>query len=281
MIPTRIKGIYMNGQSEGIDAETLKSCCKNFYENDLVGAMFGENFHPGGEQLTLHLGEKCGLDEGSKVLDVACGPGSSALVLAKEFGCNVVGVDLSEKNLSKAKERAEAMGLSNRVEFKRSDAEGLGFDDSSFDVVYCECSLCTFPDKVGAVGEMFRVLRNGGKVGITDMTLERELPEHLKGILSYVTCVSGALSVSEYRSLLSNGGFKHIQYEDQGHTVMEMVEKVEKVAFGLKFIEKFCECDLKEVLGITIDEAKDYLKEGKQLVEKGEVGYGLFLGIKD
>lgn len=117
----------MSDEHKKVDAETIKRCCTKFYENDLVAMLLGENVHPGGEQLTLHLGEKLGLDEQSLVLDVACGAGASAVTLAKRFDCRVVGIDLSEKNLAKAKEKAFSAGLSQQLTFMKSDAETIKY----------------------------------------------------------------------------------------------------------------------------------------------------------
>ncbi len=170
----------------------MKSCCANFYENDLVASFFGDSFHPGGEQLTIHLGQELGITEDHRVLDIACGSGTSAIVLAREFRCKVMGIDLSEKNLDKARKKAKDEELEERLDFKVSDAEKIDFPDGTFDFVICECALCTFPDTNTAVNEMFRVLKGGGKVGITDVVVENELPEALKNIVSMVLCIAGA-----------------------------------------------------------------------------------------
>jgi hypothetical protein len=70
--------MIMSDKVETMEPAEIKSCCTTFYENDLLAKFLGENFHPGGEALTIHLGETLGLNENSYVLDVACGPGASA-----------------------------------------------------------------------------------------------------------------------------------------------------------------------------------------------------------
>ena len=262
-------------------AEIIKSCCTKFYENDLVSLVLGENFHPGGEELTLYLGEKLRLDENSLVLDVACGSGTSAITLAKRFGCHVVGIDLSEKNLAKARVKANAAGLSQQLNFVKSDAENITFDDETFDVVMSECALCTFPDMKAAVNEMHRVLKKGGKIGITDVTIEDEIPNNLKEVIYHVICIAGALSAPGYQKILSERGFTDVHFEDHSYAIREIIERVGKLAISLDIIEKFCECDLAESLGINLERANNILKRGFEELEKGTFKYGLFTGIKE
>lgn len=270
----------MSGELNIMDSDTIKSCCTTFYENDIVARLFGENFHPGEEKLTLYLGEKLGLKEDSKVLDVACGAGVSAVSLAKRFGCSVTGIDLSEKNLDKARKKASLEGLNNKIEFVKSDAERLQFDHETFDAVICECALCTFPDKQTAVKEMHRVLKKGGKLGITDVTIENELPDSLNNIVSQVICIAGALSAKGYQTLFREEGFKEVVYEDHSDGIREIIERVDKLLPAWNMIKKLCDCDLEKIFGITSEEAKDLIKTGFEELEKGTFGYGLFTGLK-
>jgi ubiquinone/menaquinone biosynthesis C-methylase UbiE len=272
--------ILMSEKVETMEPAEIKSCCTTFYENEFIAKLMSENFHPGGEALTIHLGETMGLDENSFVLDVACGPGSSPIALAKKFGCRVVGVDLSEKNLDRAREKVEAEGLTDKIEFVISDAEKLQFEDETFDAVICECALCTFPDKKTAVSEMYRVLKPGGKVGITDVIIESELPEELNNVMSYVACISGALSAQGYQDLLKEGGFAEIGYEDQSHTVRVLMKKGKMMLKGSHIIKQICGCDFEKIFRITEDEARRMLKIGFEELDKGTFGYGLITGIK-
>lgn len=263
-----------------LEDNEIKSCCVNFYENDLVSKFLGENFHPGGEKLTINLGEKLELNKKSRVLDIACGPGNSAITIAKRFGCHVTGIDLSEKNLEKAKEKATSASFSKLINFEISDAEKIKFEDLTFDAVICECALCTFPNKKTAINEMFRVLKNGGKVGITDVIIESELPEDLKGMISHVACIAGALSIDEYQAILKEGGFDNILYEDQSWALKKLIDKADKLLKGYKLIKKLCDCDLEKSFGIPEEEMINLLKTGFDWFEKGGIGYGLFIGSK-
>jgi SAM-dependent methyltransferase len=266
-----------------VDSESIKSCCTRFYESDLLTQVLGESFHPGGEQLTIHLGDALGLNKNMKVLDVACASGTSAIALAQKFHCKVVGIDLSEKNLEKAREKASSLGLSHLLEFTKSDAEKIEFENETFDAVICECALCIFPDMETAVSEMHRVLKSQGKVGITDIILEDELPDSLKNIVSQVLCIAGAKSQEGYRTIFAQGGFEKIEFEDHSYTLEEILKKAKKLLDGWDAIKKICDCDVGELekfLGITEGEAHDLLKTGFSELEKGTFGYGLFIGEK-
>lgn len=270
----------MNSNTKETDPDEVKSCCTNFYEMDIVANVLGQNFHPGGVPLTLHLGKTLGLNENSKVLDVACGPGASALALVKEFGCSVTGIDLSDKNLHKARERAVENNFTDKLEFIRSDAEQLEVPDESFDAVICECALCTFPDKDTAVNEMFRVLKKGGKVGITDVTLDGKLPENLDNLVSRVLCIAGALTADGYQNILREKGFNNVAFENQSDAIKEIIERSNRLLKGWKMVEKMFNFDLQKLFGITPEEAKGLVDIAFEEVDKGTIGYGMFTAEK-
>src|SRR5580658_3792078 len=86
----------------------LKSCCAAIYQSDFARMLLGDSFHPGGLRLTARLGECLGLCPGVRVLDVASGKGESAIFVAKQFGCQVIGVDFGLRNVEEANARATA-----------------------------------------------------------------------------------------------------------------------------------------------------------------------------
>src|SRR5258708_39802803 len=150
-------------------------------------------------RLTERLGVLLGLDAQSRVLDLAAGRGTSALHLAREFGCQVIGVDYSARNVALAQEAAAAQGLAGRVQFARADAEHLNtLADASFDAVVCECAFCTFPNKQAAAAEIARVLVPGGHLGLSDLTRSGPLPPELDGLLAWIACIADALPIDGY-----------------------------------------------------------------------------------
>jgi len=139
-----------------------------------------ESLHPGGLALTERLAELCGIGSGTRVLDVACGTGESACHLAEKLGAQVCGLDQSAELLARARAKADARGLA--IEFRHGDAAALPFHDAAFDVAICECTLCLL-DKDAVLGEMARVVRADGRVGMHDLYWTEDAPAALRGRL--------------------------------------------------------------------------------------------------
>ena len=122
------------------------------------------------ELLTDRLAEVLQLDCSSRVLDVDCGDGASALRLAWRLGCRVVGVDPSERNVGAAAERARDRGVDSICTFLRADPERIELGDGSFDAVILESALGGRPDQVDTARELARLLRPGGRLAFADPT---------------------------------------------------------------------------------------------------------------
>ena len=212
----------------------------------------------------------------SRVLDVACGQGDSARVLAKHFGCQVVGIDYSSDSIARANAVAVETGLSDHVSFVQGDAERLPFAAGSFDVVICECSLCIFPNAVIALDEFRRILRSGGYLGISDVVLNEPAPESLQDLFGQVLCIGGALSVDGYRDAFSAAGFTSIRSLDASSELTDMIERIERRARILGNVlnaEQFEIADGLNVPWSSIAEARDFVKAGG-------AGYALISGRK-
>lgn len=136
-----------------------------------------EVLHPGGFEITSELADQCQIGKGSRVLDVASGTGASAVFLAQTLGCSVVGVDGSDSMLAQARKRIAGTKLA--VEFIKGDAHNLAFEPGTFDAVISECTTCLLR-KRRAIGEMARVAKPGGYVGIHDLCWKKSTPERLK-----------------------------------------------------------------------------------------------------
>jgi arsenite methyltransferase len=188
-------------------AEELKLCCASAYQRDAVALILGDSYHPGGLDLTRRLARSLGLRPGDRVLDVASGPGTTAFLLASEFGVEVDGVDLGDITVAKANATAASGVIVGRVRFHLGDAERIPLPDGSVDAVVCECAFCTFPDKQTAAAEMARVLKPGGRVGITDVALElTRLDAELQSLAGWVSCLADARPVQQYVEILAGAG---------------------------------------------------------------------------
>src|SRR5258707_15197332 len=95
----------------------VKQCCASAYDSDIARLLLGDSFHPGGTRLTERLGELLNLTPSMRVLDVAAGKGTSAIALARRFGCDTVGIDFSRRNVEEANRDAKALGLGEKASF--------------------------------------------------------------------------------------------------------------------------------------------------------------------
>jgi arsenite methyltransferase len=209
-----------------LDLETdPKGCCARLYEGDAVRWLLDDQLHPGGERLTLRLAQLADVAPGARVIDIACGSGATALLLARELECVTVGVDLGARAIEQAR-RATRAG--ERARFLLGDAEALPVPDASFDVALSECSLCTFPDKPRAIAEMTRVVRPGGTIAIADVTADLDaLPAQLRTAAARVACVADARRASEYAALLRDAGCEPLAIEPHDAELRTMADRVE------------------------------------------------------
>ncbi|WP_128931552.1 class I SAM-dependent methyltransferase [Bradyrhizobium zhanjiangense] len=255
----------------------IKQCCAAVYDSDAAKLLLGGSFHPGGVKLTERLGQLLDLKPQTRVLDVAAGRGTSGIFLAKRFGCEVVGVDFSQKNVEDANCTAQEMGLAERASFRWADAERLSFADSSFDAVICECSFCLFPDKQVAASEFARVLAAGGQVGLSDLTRMETLSRDLDGLMSWIACIADARPLTAYVAHLSAANLAVRIVEEHNQLLAEFVNGIRtrllaaEIAAGLG----------KLVLpGFDLDAAKKLVRSAQEAIAQGKLGYAIVTAIK-
>ncbi len=205
----------------------LKACCAVVYGSGWLPLFLGEQLHPGGGELTRRLAELTGVGPGDRVLDAASGLGTTARLLSAERGARVHGVELSPRLVSMAERDVATAGLGDLVSFEVGDVERLAVPPGSFDVVLCECALCTFADQAAAVDGFRHALRPAGRVGIADVTLEPGgLPSELDTPIGRVACIAGARPASAYARLLRQGGFTDILVEPHPEAALATVDAV-------------------------------------------------------
>jgi SAM-dependent methyltransferase len=166
------------------------------------------------------LGLGCGipldaadLRPGQTVVDLGSGAGNDAFIARRLVGDagKVIGVDMTPDMIKKARENAAKAGYPN-VEFRLGELEALPVGGGSADRVISNCVLNLVPDKAQAFREMHRILKPGGKFGISDVVLEGNFPEELRAAAElYVGCVSGAMHKEEYLEGLRGIGFEDIR----------------------------------------------------------------------
>ena len=250
-----------------------KPCCALLYELPLTTLLLGESFHPGGNRLTRQLAEQALVGPGCRVLDIACGPGNSARLLADEFGAIVTGVDYSSLLLEQARNLTAAAGLSQRVDFLHAEAQHLPFDQETFDVVFCECALCTFADASRVLAEALRTLKPGGRLALSDIIINAPVPAELQSALGHALCIAGARSASEYHSLISAAGFNPPRLHDVSSVLLDTVQQIEQrlqLAEVITALQETCLPQAFNDTGVAIDTARHF-------IQSGGLGYSLFI----
>lgn len=271
-----IESLLPGSLQRGAAAEgpALKACCAISYEHEWVRVLLGESLHPGGLRLTGRLGEWMALTPEDTLLDVACGAGASAVHLARRFGCRVIGVDLGVANVERARAAAAAAGVADRVEFRLGDAERLPLPNGAVDAVLCECAFCVFPDKSSAAAEFARVLRPGGRLGLSDLTREGALPPELDSLLAWVACVADALPLDGYTEALETAGLTVRKSERHDGALLQLVE-----AMRLKLVAARVAAGLGKLTlpAGVLDEARRLATLARDEVRRGHLGYAALL----
>jgi arsenite methyltransferase len=157
------------------------------------------------------------LKNGETVLDLGAGGGIDVFLAAKEVGEDgwVIGVDMTPEMIRKARSNCRKAGYKN-AEFRLGDIEDLPVEDESVDVVISNCVVNLSPDKEQTFAEVFRVLRPGGRMVISDIVTDRDLPNEIKRSFSaWAKCIGGALKRKEYLDTIKKAGFSRIKVLDE------------------------------------------------------------------
>ncbi|MFG2028508.1 class I SAM-dependent methyltransferase [Streptomyces sp. NPDC048825] len=257
--------------------EEIKSCCADAYSKDIVAMLLGDSYHPGGTALTRRLADRLALAPVMRVLDVASGRGTTALLLAGAYGVQADGVDYAPANTALAQGAAEAAALADRAVFTTGDAEHLPYDDGVFDAVVCECALCTFPDKARAAAEFARVLRPGGRLGLTDVTADPDrLPPELRGLSARIACVADARPLDEYAEILAAAGLRTQVTERHDEAMLRMIDQIQARLDLLRITAPARLADA----GVDLDAAPALLDAARAAVAEGVLGYALLTAVK-
>ncbi len=176
-----------------------------------------------------NLGLGCGnplahaeVRQGETVLDLGAGAGIDAFLAAREVGPegHVIGVDMTAAMISRARANAQR-GAFRNVEFRLGEIEHLPVADSTVDLVISNCVINLSPDKRGVFREAWRALRPGGRMVVSDLVLERPLPDAIRqSVEAYVGCVAGAALKDDYLKLIRAAGFDSVEVlEEKSYAV--------------------------------------------------------------
>ena len=199
------------GCGTSVDATALQL---GYSQSDLKKAPEGSN-----------LGLGCGnpisaakLKSGEVVVDLGSGAGFDAFLAAAEVGPTgkVIGVDMTPAMLERARHNAQKSGAAN-VEFRQGYIESLPLGDGVADVIISNCVINLSPDKPAVFREAFRVLKDNGRLLVSDIVLRGQLPERvLQSAAAYVGCVAGASQAEDYLEAIRKAGFQEIEILEDG-----------------------------------------------------------------
>ena len=251
--------------------ENSTSCCGAGGCGQVDYEIFSEDYSKlDGHVQDADLGLGCGIPtafaqitKGQTVLDLGSGAGNDCFVARELVGSEgkVIGVDMTEVMVDKARENADKLKFNN-VEFRLGDIEALPVGGMSIDVVISNCVLNLVPDKDQAFKEMFRVLRPGGHFSVSDVVLKGELPENLKNDAEmYAGCVSGAIQRDDYLNKLSAAGFSSVEVQKEKKVIIP--DDILRLTLSEEELEKFKHDDI-GIYSITV-----YGKRPTELCEPG------------
>lgn len=194
-----------------------------------------DEFHIRGRAATLELAQAAGLDATKRVLDVGSGVGGTSRCLAKEFGCRVTGIDLTDEYCRAAEMLSAKTGLAHLVDFRQGDATNLPFDDCTFDVVWTEHVAMNIPDKTRLYKEMHRVLNPGGTLAIYDVLAGPSGPVLFPVPWARTPDTSFLVQPDELRKLLAQAGFTVTDWSDTTEAArawfVSLAERIRKGGF--------------------------------------------------
>ena len=208
---------------------------------------------PDGANLGVGCGNPTAIDAlrpGEIVVDLGSGAGMDSFLAARQVGetGRVIGIDMTDAMLEKARENARKTGLDN-VEFRKGIIEELPVEDESVDVIISNCVINLSPEKQRVFAEAYRVLKPGGRMMVSDVVLEQALPEKvLWSVDAYVGCVGGASLREEYLETIRHAGFSEVRVEREA-------------CFGdvIDLDDPQVQAAMKE-LEVTREQARDYAK---------------------
>ena len=199
------------------------SCCGTSGNSNEISKQLGYSEDeldrvPEGSNLGLGCGNPqtiASIKKGETVLDLGSGAGFDAFLAVDKVGDTgkVIGVDMTPEMINKANENAKKRNFTN-VEFKLGEIEDIPLENNTVDVVMSNCVVNLSPNKSKVYDEAFRVLKNGGRLAMSDIVSKQQMTDEMKHDSgAYCACISGASSVSEIKNMLEKSGFEDIKIE--------------------------------------------------------------------
>ncbi len=176
------------------------------------------------------------LKKGETVLDLGSGGGMDVFFASKKVGVKgrIIGVDMTEAMVERAKQTAEKHGYGN-VEFRLGEIEDLPVEDNSIDVLISNCVINLSPDKKKVFREAYRVLKPKGRMLISDIVTEGKLPLKVrKNLDAWAACIAGAMEKKEYLRTIEEAGFKTVNIVSESSYEFDVSETLKGKITSIK-----------------------------------------------
>jgi ubiquinone/menaquinone biosynthesis C-methylase UbiE len=208
-------------------------CCQNVDQTELISKNIGYSEAdlksvPEGANLGLGCGNPVAISSlklGETVLDLGAGAGFDCFLAAKKVGDKgkVIGVDMTPQMIEKARRNARK-GKYKNVEFRLGEIENLPIADNEVDVVISNCVINLSDDKAKVFKEAFRVLKQGGRLVVSDIVLLKKLPDLIKdSVEAYVGCLAGAIMKNKYLDFIEKAGFHQVEVVEETNFPIELM----------------------------------------------------------
>lgn len=220
----------MSGTNQAVREGYAQVAKEDFSERAEAVARIATAFGYGAEDLAslpdgANMGLSCGnpvalasLQEGETVVDLGSGGGLDVFLASRAVGPEgrAIGIDMTEEMVALARRNAAARDYTN-VEFHLAAIEAMPLASESVDCVISNCVLNLVDDKDAALREIFRVLKRGGRLAISDIALKQALPSNIANdVTAWVSCIAGAIGIGANLDKLKRAGFAHAQVVPTG-----------------------------------------------------------------
>lgn len=198
------------------------------------------------------------LKPGEIVVDLGSGGGIDVFMAARQVGDKgfVYGIDMTDDMLALARRNAQQMGVIN-VEFRKGHIENIPLEDQTADVIISNCVINLSPDKGQTLSEAFRTLKPGGRLAVSDIVVDGMLDDlpvsesDIRTALSWAGCIAGALTIDQFKTLLSDAGFEKIDIQiKHRYRLEDLGEDVSSVNLALtpqvteRLVNRFTSCNI-------------------------------------
>lgn len=236
-IKEKVKQGYGKIARDNSSCCTSSSCCPTSLKVEDISKDIGygkEDMDSVPEGANLGLG--CGnpiaaasIKEGETIIDLGSGAGFDSFLAANATGKKgkVIGIDMTPDMIKKARQNAEKDGYDN-VEFILAEIEGIPLPDETADLIISNCVINLSPDKDKVFSEAYRLLKPGGRIMVSDIVLQKDLPKSiLDSVEAYIGCISGAEKTEDYLGYIKDAGFRDIKIMDKSVFSLDNINKSE------------------------------------------------------